>query len=224
MIDLPLLLHPPQVNSDEGFVVKLKEKFSIALNNQSITPRENDELWSGIFKAHNSPSRAYHNLSHLYSITEIFDQFQPNDVNRHLFYWITFFHDYIYKAVRKDNEAASATFAKQILAPLLPQDQVEMITTIIRSTARHLPLIDVAEQFFFLDADLAILAAKEELYNTYTQAIRQEYRIYPDLLYRPGRKKVLAHFLDRENIYYTTTFKAYEDQARANLQREWNNL
>ena len=224
MKNLPLLLHPPQVDPEVEFVVRLKEKFSIVINNQSITSRKKDELWTKIFKAHNPSSRAYHNLSHLYSITEIFDQFQPKTLNRSIFYWITFFHDYIYKSVRKDNEAKSAALAKQILTPLLPQNQVEMIAKVIESTASHIPMIDIPEQFFFLDADLAILAAEADLYDTYTQAIRQEYRIYPDLLYRPGRKKVLAHFLDREQIYYTTAFQAHEEQARANLQREMINL
>ncbi len=224
MINLPLLLHPPQVDSDEAFVVRLKEKFSILINNQLITPREKDELWYNIFEAHNASSRGYHNLSHLYSITEIFDQIQPQQVNRGIFYWITFFHDYIYKSVRKDNEVKSAALAKQVLTPFLAKDQVTLIATIIESTARHLPMTDHPEQFFFLDADLAILAAEEQLYDRYTQAIRQEYRIYPDLLYRPGRKKVLAHFLEREQIYYTDTFQAYEKRARANLQREIANL
>lgn len=224
MTNLPLLLHPPQVNFDETFIVGLKDKFSIIINNQPITSREKDELWDNIFKAHNASSRAYHNLSHLYSITEIFDQLSPKHLNRTVFYWITFFHDYIYKSVRKDNEAKSATYALEILTPLLPQDQVEMIATIIESTARHIPLIDVPEQYFFLDADLAILAAEPKLYDRYTQAIRQEYRIYPDLLYRPGRKKVLNHFLERKQIYYTPTFQTFEERARANLRREMSNL
>ncbi len=224
MKNLPILLHPSQVDSNEGFVLKLKEKFSIATNNQLITSRKKEELWKGIFKAHNQSSRTYHNLSHLYSITEIFDQFQPINVNRGVFYWITFFHDYIYKSTKKDNEVKSAALAKQILTPLLPLDQVEIISTIIESTARHIPQMEVPEQLFFLDADLAILATEEGLYDKYTTAIRQEYQIYPDLLYRPGRKKVLTHFLERPHIYYTPAFQEYEEIARSNLKRELEKL
>lgn len=224
MNKLPILLHPPVVNSKEEFVISLRNKFSVVTNNQLVTPANQEKLWQKIFKAHNKSTRAYHNLSHLYSITEIFDHSPLSDLDQTIFYWTTFFHDYVYKATRKDNEARSATFTKEILTPLLPADQVKVITTIIESTARHQPLIDVPEQYAFLDADLAILATEEGLYEKYTQAIRREYRIYPDLLYRPGRRKVLQHFLERDTIYYTTVFQAYEAQARANLLKEMDRL
>jgi len=58
------------------------------------------------------------------------------------------------------------------------------------------------------------------VYDQYKAAIRAEYRIYPDILYRKGRKKVLEHFLERDQIYYTSVFQAREEKARANLERE----
>ena len=40
-------------------------------------------------------------------------------------------------------------------------------------------------------------------------------------MYNPGRKKVLEHFLKRESLYFTDSFKnEYEIQARENLKRE----
>ncbi|MCK7556860.1 hypothetical protein MKQ70_18295 [Chitinophaga sedimenti] len=47
---------------------------------------------------------------------------------------------------------------------------------------------------YLLDIDLGILGAPLMSYVEYTRQIRQEYRIFPDLLYNPGRKKVLKHF------------------------------
>jgi len=62
-------------------------------------------------------------------------------------------------------------------------------------------------------------------YQAYTRQIRQEYHIYPDLLYKPGRKKVLQHFLKMPAIYVTPAFRdLYETTARQNIQAELNTL
>jgi len=54
----------------------------------------------------------------------------------------------------------------------------------------------------------------------YAKNIRKEYHIYPDLMYNPGRIKVLQHFLQKSNIYFTQAFQAKEAAARQNLQQE----
>ncbi len=54
-----------------------------------------------------------------------------------------------------------------------------------------------------MDADLSILGQDLEIYLGYTREIRKEYSIYPDVLYKPGRKKVLRYFLDLESIFKT---------------------
>lgn len=55
--------------------------------------------------------------------------------------------------------------------------------------------------------------------------VRKEYSIYPDLLYKPGRKKVLQHFLQMERIFKTQVFyDKYETQSRRNLEKELNQL
>ena len=217
---LPIILEAPQAKPEEKFVLALAKKFSLVAENQIITPIDRKKLWQKIFTAHNQSSRAYHNLSHLYSIIEIFDEFNLPDLNQSVFYWTTFFHDYIYKAHKKDNEVKSAGLAKKVLSSYLPSENIKRVVAIIESTARHQPIIDVPEQYAFLDADLAILASDKMVYDKYTEAIRQEYRIYPDLLYRSGRRKVLEYFLEREEIYYTSYFKKYETKARGNLIRE----
>jgi len=217
---LPIILEAPQAKPEENFVLVLAKKFSLVAENQIITQIDRKKLWQKIFTAHNQSSRTYHNLSHLYSITEIFEKFDLPDLNKSVLYWTIFFHDYIYKAHKKDNEVKSAGLAKKLLSSYLSSEYIKSIVAIIESTARHQPLIDVPEQYAFLDADLAILASEKNVYDKYTEAIRQEYRIYPNLLYRSGRRKVLKHFLEREKIYYTSYFKNYEAKARENLIRE----
>jgi predicted metal-dependent HD superfamily phosphohydrolase len=77
----------------------------------------------------------------------------------------------------------------------------------------------------FTDADLSILGAPADEYMQYTGQIRKEYRYYPDLVYKPGRKKVLRHFLEMERIFKTDYFFAqYEKQARANIETELQRL
>lgn len=77
----------------------------------------------------------------------------------------------------------------------------------------------------FIDADLSILGKSPPVYNSYSKQIRQEYAVYPDTLYLPGRKKVILHFLEMPRIYKTDFFyEKYEEQARKNLRREWKDL
>jgi len=70
-----------------------------------------------------------------------------------------------------------------------------------------------------------VLGADAETYQQYTQQIRKEYGIYPNIVYNPGRKKVLQHFLSMPHIYKTEVFyNRYEKQARVNLAWELNML
>ncbi len=58
-------------------------------------------------------------------------------------------------------------------------------------------------------------------YNDYARQVRQEYSLYPDMIYKPGRRKVLRHFLAMPKIFKTDIFfELYEESARRNLQRE----
>jgi predicted metal-dependent HD superfamily phosphohydrolase len=59
------------------------------------------------------------------------------------------------------------------------------------------------------------------LYSDYYKNVRKEYSIYPNLLYNPGRKKVLKHFLAMGKIFKTDYFyQKFEKNARLNLQKE----
>lgn len=148
---------------------------------------------------------------------------QPDVVQLAIFY-----HDIIYNPLRKDNEARSAQRAARELKQLqVSPEQIEAVKNYILATQRH----DLQEfgtnsdLAYFLDFDLAILGADWETYFTFTQNIRKEYHIYPDVMYRSGRTKVLEHFLNKPTIYFTDIFqKEREAQARQNLQQEWQLL
>jgi predicted metal-dependent HD superfamily phosphohydrolase len=55
--------------------------------------------------------------------------------------------------------------------------------------------------------------------------IRKEYNFYPDFMYKPGRQKVLQHFIQMPRIYKTDYFHdRYEEKARDNLHVELKEL
>lgn len=106
----------------------------------------------------------------------------------------------------------------------VPIQQIERCKSQIMATKSHV-FSDDSDTNYFTDADLSILGQPWEVYQTYYQNVRREYAIYPDLVYHPGRKKVLQHFLSMERIFKTNFFSSqFEEQAKDNLRREMENI
>jgi predicted metal-dependent HD superfamily phosphohydrolase len=127
--------------------------------------------------------------------------------------------------LRKNNEEKSAQFGRKRLGEMgLPADEISLCSEMILATKTHV-LSERHEINLFTDADLSILGAEEQQYKTYTNQIRREYSVYPDMLYYPGRRKVVEHFLSMPAIFKTPEFYGrYEVQARKNLQKEHNDI
>lgn len=178
-------------------------------------------LWSEVYRFYTSRKRYYHNLTHLEKLFGELSavQTQVEDLNTALL--ALFYHDLIYNPLRKDNEEQSALRAQVCLQQLhVPPEKIARCAAHIRATQGHQVSTD-ADTNLFTDADLSILGQDWDTYSTYIAQIRREYAIYPDLLYRPGRQKVLRHFLAMERIYKTDFFyERYEGQARENMRRE----
>lgn len=134
------------------------------------------------------------------------------------------YHDIIYNTLKTNNEERSADVAvKKLSAASFPDQSVAFCKRLILATKRHERADE--ETNLFTDADLSILGAEPESYNKYAEQIRREYSIYPDLVYNPGRKKVLMHLLGMSNIYKTKEFAdKYEVQARINIEAELKQL
>lgn len=181
-----------------------------------------DELFLNIKKHYMGAGRAYHNLSHIYALLKISEVYKSEIEDYTVIRLAIWYHDIIYRATRKDNEAKSAEYALKVLAQSnLSPLQLDTLKTLIISTKEHTPFLPFVDDYLLLDADLAILATPRHTYAQYTAAIREEYRIYPNFLYKKGRKKVLKHFLERPQIYFTNVFQiSYEATARANLEWE----
>jgi len=106
----------------------------------------------------------------------------------------------------------------------LPENQKEKCRQQIVSTKMH-EANNNSDTNYFTDADLSILGSDPNSYFKYAGQIRKEYRYFPDVLYKPGRKKVLMEFLKMKSIFKTKYFRdRYEEQAKINISDELKSL
>lgn len=175
--------------------------------------------WNNLQRAYTRKSRHYHNLNHLQEMLVCFEAYREQLQNPDEVLYAIFYHDYIYKTTKKNNELRSAEYA----VALLPQGtslNKKHVFDLILSTKDH-QCSDNEDEKWLIDFDLKILSKDWNDYQLYAQQIRKEYRIYPDFMYKPGRKKALEHFLTNPFIYQTETFRSlYEQQAQENIQKE----
>jgi len=197
----------------------LQQTFTELLLNIGFTKEQTNKKWSELVKAYSKKSRHYHNLQHLQEMVTEFEVNSaalkfPNEVLYAIFY-----HDVIYKATSKENELKSAQYAISIL-PAKANIDKDLVYDMILATKLHQHNA-VEDINWLIDFDLRILAKDWANYTIYFEQIRKEYRIYPNFMYKPGRKKALEHFLENEFIYQTKTYRTlYESKARENIQRE----
>ncbi len=180
-----------------------------------------EKLWQQIEKNYTGKKRHYHTLNHLENLIAELSDLQNNIANWNAVLFAVFYHDIIYKAHRKDNEEESARLAQKHLSLLNCREElIDQVNKLILTTKSH-QLSDDNDVNLFTDADLSILGKDWETYSTYFHHVRKEYSIYPDLLYKPGRRKALQHFLSMDRLFKTDTFfNKYETAARANLKNE----
>lgn len=180
--------------------------------------------------AYQRPGRAYHNWDH---ITYLLLEFQrlsahwrrPAAVETAI-YW----HDVVYEPTSQTNEADSAALMRARVVGRAPQRLVEDAAALILATADHAVPPDMDDDLaddcaLFLDMDMSILGAAPEAFDAYDAAIRAEFSVIPDEIYRPRRAEVLSDFLARERLFLTETYQSSHDaQARANLKRAISRL
>jgi predicted metal-dependent HD superfamily phosphohydrolase len=176
-----------------------------------------------LVRAYAESHRHYHTLDHIADLLLLLEK-HDGASDADAVKLAILFHDAVYDPARQDNEAASANLAVKWLSvvgfsrPLL--DKVERYILATQHGATPQAMED-ADLDMLLDLDLSVLAAPSDRYRAYAQAIRQEYAIVPDTLYRPGRRRVLDEFLARPHIYRTERLRAlWEASARANLSGE----
>lgn len=184
-----------------------------------------DQLWAEIKKEYTAKKRHYHNLEHLTYMVDKATQHRDQLTDPDTILFSIFYHDLIYHTGRQDNEQKSADIAGDRLTKLgVPTAKIVACQHQIVATKEHNNTHDT-DTNYLVDFDLAILGDTPENYKTYTQKIRDEYSVYPNFLYRRGRRKVLRHFLNMDRIFKTKEFfDGYEQQARENMEIELKEL
>lgn len=199
----------------------LKEIFSSLLLNYTKDYNLINQWWSEVEENHSNKTRHYHTLAHLENLIIQLKEVKDKINNWETVLFTVFYHDIVYNPLKSNNEEQSANYAEQRMHQLsVPTERIAACKAQILATKAHMNNSE-SDTNYFTDADLSILGQSWEAYKAYFQQVRKEYSIYPSIIYNPGRKKVLHHFLAMESIYKTEYFiKKFERQAKQNLQKE----
>jgi len=69
------------------------------------------------------------------------------------------------------------------------------------------------------------LASNPYKYEEYCQQVRQEFIMFPDEIFIPGRINFIRNMLEKKNIFLTKKFiQLFDKQAVINLYNELNHL
>ena len=195
------------------------------------------ELGENLLQAWEHPHRAYHHSGHLSQMLADLDRLYaayPQGSTPLAPVLAAWFHDAVYEGApgedeRRSEQLAGASLEPLVTAGLLDGDELQMVSLLVRATATHelpesadLPAgYERADIQFFLDADMAILAADSARYRRYLRGVRSEYSHFDDEAFRTGRTTFLRSILGRERIFLSEqALQLWEEPARANLQAE----
>ena len=195
-------------------------------------------LGEDLLERYEQPHRKYHTSVHLSEMLTALKTLykRHHTATPRAVLLAAWFHDAVYEANPGEDEAASADLARTALTPLastgsLTNREVTAIAHLIELTASH-QLADGIEEYtsgaltradaaFFLDADLAILAADSPRYTRYVAGVRAEYANYASDAFNRGRAAILQGFLNRTAIYASdTAHLLWDAPARLNLRTE----
>ncbi len=182
--------------------------------------------WKEIEQKYSSEKRHYHNLSHIAELLQFFSEYEEKIIEKDVVLYAIFYHDAIYNVKKKNNEEKSAKLARQRMSQLnIHPGTIQLVYDFIIATKSHETDYNNQDLDYFLDFDMAILGKNWDDYLSYTKQIRKEYSIYPNILFRKGRKEALKSFLQIERIYKTDAFfNKFEERARKNIRKEIKEL
>lgn len=195
------------------------------------------ELGESLLQAWEQPHRAYHHSGHLSQMLTDLDRlyaYRTQGSTPLALVLAAWFHDAVYEGAPGEDERRSEQLANISLEPLvtaglLSGDELQMVSLLVRATATHklpesadLPAgYEPADIQFFLDADMAILAADSARYRRYLRGVRSEYSHFDDEAFRAGRMTFLRLILGRKRIFLSEEgLQLWEEPAQTNLQAE----
>ena len=183
-------------------------------------------LMNQLVAAYSERHRHYHTLQHLRECLAPAEAtrtpaHRPAEVEP-----AVWFHDAVYDARRKDNEARSADWARaSVLAAGCDAEVAERVQLLVMATAGHRHEGDDPDRALLLDIDLAVLGSSYSRFDEYERQVRAEYAHLSDDQWKQGRGHMLRGLLARPRLYATDVYhQALEPRARENLQRALDRL
>lgn len=174
--------------------------------------------------AYDSPGRHYHTWAHIDACLRHAAPLRLDDP--FTVYAALLFHDAVYVAGAKDNEARSAQLAAAQLRAhgAVTEAQVARVEHLILLTASHgaLPAHAPRDDQLLIDIDLAILAAPAPVYAIYAAQVREEWvpGVVTAAQYASGRAHFLRGMLAAPRLFHSHEFAAGEPAARENIRAE----
>lgn len=192
----------------------LKERWNKLVGTTNI-----EGIFNQIVDAYSDKRRSYHNLKHILSCLNEFDQVKEKIINKKEVELAILFHDIIYDPKESDNEEKSAKFAVSVLKGTKPTCvNIDLVEELILATKHDGP-INISDAEYIADIDISIFGYQADIYMGYEKNIRKEYAWVPIDIYKEKRKEILLSFLSRDKIYYTEFFSnRYELKAHCNLE------
>lgn len=184
------------------------------------------QMISRLMARYAEPHRHYHTWQHIADVIDAAERIS-SDRSLELMLGILF-HDAIYSPLQHDNEMQSALLlVEEGRRAGIGEDVLRDASTLVIATAhlhaekflsergRNTPRAEV-----LLDADLSILGADDDVFDTYETNVRKEYAAVADRDFANGRAAIVKKFLARQQIFRTTAGRElWEFKARRNLAR-----
>jgi predicted metal-dependent HD superfamily phosphohydrolase len=174
--------------------------------------------------AYTSPGRHYHTWTHIEACLREAAALRFDDPFP--VYAALLFHDAIYVAGAKDNEARSADLATAQLRArtAATSAQFARVEHLILLTASHgtLPAQAPRDDKLLIDIDLSILATTPADYANYAAQVRDEWvpGVVTARQYATGRTAFLRGMLAAPRVFHSEEFSARESAARDNIAGE----
>lgn len=183
------------------------------------------DTFNALVAVHSEATRHYHDVEHVTRCLDLVDEFRveiPNASFVELAFW---FHDAVYDAQSKTNEADSADWAIRFLKEAGAFEKIIWTVHDLIMATQHMVEPLSLQQQWMADIDLAILGAEPDRFDRYERDIRREYAWVPEAEFNQRRAALLEGFLERGQIFRTDALAArFEVQARKNLQRSISHL
>ncbi len=207
-------------NFDKDIQNSLSDRLLRFFENHVRLPRaQSESLAAKIISSFQENQRAYHSLRHINQCLWELDTLQISGPDKLIIELAIWYHDLVYTAGNKNNEALSADRFESDLKDHLSQETRDKVKKMIIASA-HVSLptaLDEATQLF-LDIDMSILGLSLFEFLAYEYGVREEYKkIYSGRFF--FRRKKFLKILLKKPIYLSGHFKKkYEQAAVGNIQ------